>query len=151
MAFKYKQGYYTPKHPEKYIGDVNKIVYRSSYELEVNQFFDNNPRVLKWASEEIAIPYVKPTDGRVHKYYPDYIVCYINKDGEILWELIEVKPLEQTRKSRSRNPKIKLYEDLTYAVNVAKWQQAEAWCRKRTEETGYPYKFRILTQKSIFK
>lgn len=151
MAHKYKQGYYTPKNPQKYLGDVNKIVYRSSYELEVHQFFDNNPRVLKWASEEIAINYIKPTTGRVHKYYPDYLISYVNKDGEIKWELIEVKPTQQTTQSRSRNQRTRLYENIQYTINVAKWEAATRWCETMTHQTGYPYSFRILTERKIFK
>jgi hypothetical protein len=145
MAYNYKQGYYTPKHPEKYIGDVNKIIYRSSYELEVNQFFDNNPRVLKWASEEIAIPYFNPVKHKVANYYPDYYVKYVTKDGEVIEEIVEIKPHQQTRRSASRNSRTKLYEDLTYAVNMAKWEAATAWCEKRG------FKFRVVTERKIFK
>jgi len=145
MAYKYKQGYYTPKHPEKYIGDVNKIIYRSSYELEVNQFFDNNPRVLKWASEEIAIPYFNPVKHKLANYYPDYYVEYVTRDGEIIKEIVEVKPKQQTTRSYSRNTRTKLYEDLTLAVNTAKWMAAQEWCEKRG------LKFRVITERSIFK
>lgn len=145
MAFKYKQGYFQPKHPEKYIGDVTKIVYRSSWELEVHKFFDNNPRILHWGSEEIAIPYYNPVKKRMANYYPDYFCEYITKDGEIIKEIVEVKPLHQTKQSRSRNPRTKLFEDLTMAVNAAKWEAAQQWCSKRG------LVFRILTERSIFK
>lgn len=148
---KFLQGYYTPKNPEKYLGDVSKIVYRSSWELEVHRFLDNNSKVIKWGSEEIAIPYIKPTDGKVHKYFPDYIVCYRNRTGETVWELLEVKPKEQTKKSSSRNPKTRLYENVTYAINMSKWRYAQAWCEEQTQKTGIIHKFRILTQMSIFK
>ena len=87
----------------------------------------------------------------MHKYYPDYLISYVNRQGEVKWDLIEVKPKEQTRKARSRNPRTKLYEDLTYAVNVSKWEQATAWCKKQSEATGLDFQFRILTQQSIFK
>jgi len=33
MAYK---GKYTPKHPEKYIGDVKKIIYRSLWERKIH-------------------------------------------------------------------------------------------------------------------
>lgn len=145
MAFNYKQGYFVPQHPEKYLGDITKIVYRSSWELEVNKFFDMNPRVVKWGSEEIAIPYYNPVKKRPANYFPDYFVEYITKDGEIIKEIVEVKPLEQTRPGRSRNPRTKLMEDLTYAVNMAKWAAAQAWCEARG------LKFRVVSQKSIFK
>jgi hypothetical protein len=144
MTKNFQQGYYQPKNPHKYVGDTSKIRYMSSYELETHAFFDNNDRVLRWASEEIAIPYLKPTDGKLHKYYPDYWVEYVNRNGEIIHEIIEVKPASQTRIPRA-NTKHRLYEQLTFAVNTAKWQAAQAFC----EAKGW--KFRIITEKSIFK
>lgn len=140
----FKQGYYTLKHPEKYIGDASKVVYRSSWELELHSFFDNNSRVLKWASEEIAIQYIKPTDGRIHKYYPDYWVEYVNKEGVVIQEIIECKPLAQTRLPRGK-AKQSLYEQLTLAVNMAKWSAAREWCKQRGMN------FRIVTERSVFK
>ena len=144
MASRFKQGIYVPKNPEKYVGDINKIRYMSSWELQTHSFFDNNTRVLRWASEEIAIPYMKPTDRRVHKYYPDYWVEYVNSNGEIIQEIIEVKPAAQTRAPRT-NSKHRLYEQLTFAVNNAKWEAAMAFCKQRN------IKFRIVTENSIFK
>ncbi len=141
---KYKQGYYTPKHPEKYVGDITKIRYMSSWELQTHQFFDNNSRVLRWASEEIAIPYISALDNKLHKYYPDYWVEYVNQDGEIIHELIEVKPAAQTKPPK-RGGKYQLYEQATYIRNTCKWQAAIAWCEPRN------IKFRILTEGGIFK
>jgi hypothetical protein len=139
----FKQGTYVPKNPEKYMGDVNKIRFMSSWELQTHTFFDNNPNVLRWASEEIAIPYIKPTDGRLHKYYPDYFVEYRNSAGEIIQEIIEVKPAAQVRAPR-KNHKHALYEQLTYAINTAKWTAAARFCAERN------IKFRIITEHSIF-
>lgn len=141
---RFKQGYYTPKHPEKYIGDITKIRYMSSYELSVHEFLDNNPNVIRWGSEIIAIPYLKPTDKRLHKYYPDYYVEYRDKNGSIKREILEVKPLAQTKRPRA-NSKHVLYEELTHAINIAKWQACQAWCTERG------IMFRIITEKSIFK
>lgn len=141
---RFTQGKYTPVNPHKYVGDIEKIRYMSSYELETHKFFDGNERVLRWSSEELAIPYLKPTDNRVHMYYPDYWVEYVNKDGIIMQEVIEVKPASQTKVPR-KNHKHVLYEQLTYAVNVAKWQACQHWCEQRG------IKFRIITENSIFK
>jgi hypothetical protein len=141
----FRQGYFTPKHPEKYIGNVNKIRYMSSWELQTDNFLDGNPNVIRWSSETLIIPYIKPTDGKVHKYLVDYYVEYKNTKGEIIKEALEVKPLQQTRPSRSRNPKTKLYESLQYAVNIAKWEAAQKYCNERG------IKFRVVTEKSIFK
>lgn len=144
---KYKQGYFLPQHPEKYVGDITKIRFMSSWELETHKFLDNNTRVLRWSSETIAIPYIKPTDGRIHKYYPDYWVEYINRDGEILQELLECKPKSQTtrpRKQRSTG-QVSLYESVQYAINQAKWTAAIDWCNKHN------LGFKIITEKSVFR
>lgn len=148
MASKFKQGWYTPKHPEKYVGDISKIRYMSSWELKTHQFLDNNPNILRWSSEEIAIPYMKPTDGKVHRYFPDYWVEYRNRCGETIHEIWEVKPASQTRKPRNtkkKNPKTRLYEDVTYAINIAKWQAAKQFCDQHNVI------FRILTEHDIYR
>jgi hypothetical protein len=141
----FKQGLYQPRHPEKYIGDPTKIRYMSSYELQTHTFFDNNPNVIAWSSETVVIPYIKPTDGKVHRYMVDYYVKYVNTRGEVVEELIEVKPLQQTKRSRSRKAASKLYEDVTYAVNLAKWDAATRFAASRG------WKFRIITERSIFR
>ena len=145
MAKRFKQGWFTPKNPDKYVGEVEKIRYMSSWELNTDNFFDNNPNILRWSSEEIAIPYVKPTDNKVHRYFPNYWIEYKDSKGQIIQEIIEVKPLNQTRRSRSRNPKTKLYEEVAYAINIAKWEACQQFCDK------YGIKFSIWTENQIFK
>lgn len=147
MARKHNQGYFKPKHPEKYKGDVNKIRFMSSWELSFDQFLDNNPNILFWASEEIKIPYIKPTDGKVHYYYPDYWIQYKDKKGNIKQEIIEVKPDKEIRppKATGKNKKTQLYESLTWAINSAKWEAAIQFCNK------YNIHFRLLTEKQLFK
>jgi len=105
----------------------------------------NNPAIKQWGSELFPVPYVKPTTGRVHRYFPDFFVEYEDKDGNRRREMIEVKPAMQTRRTRSRNPKTKLYEDITYAINIAKWQAAKQFCDDND------IKFRILTENEIYK
>ena len=113
---------------------------RSSWELSVCKFFDSHPSVYKWGSEEIKIPYIKPTDNRVHYYFPDFIVVYKDKDGNLIKELVEVKPLkESVLTDKSSN-----YDKLAIAVNHAKWAAAEAFCAQNG------MKFRVLTEQSIF-
>lgn len=141
------RGKYLPKNREKYNGNVDNIIYRSSWEHEFFKFLDNNPNVLRWASEEIAIPYIKPTDGRVHKYYPDFWVQYKNKSGEIITEIVELKPKAQTvqPKTVGKSKKQQLFETITYAINIAKWKAATEFCNK------YGIKFRIVTELKMFK
>ena len=79
----YRQGFYRPKFPEKYKGNVNNIVYRSNYELVAFRFFDHNPNVLEWASEENVIPYQNPLTGRVSRYFVDIYAKMKDKNGRI--------------------------------------------------------------------
>lgn len=146
MVGTFKQGLFNPRNPKKYKGNVSNICFRSSWELEFCKFCDNNINVLEWASEEIAIPYVKPTDNRVHTYYPDFWVKYKDKYGKIIQEVIEIKPMDQVNGPRKniRNHKQRLYEQLTYAVNVAKWKYATKWCSDRG------IKFRLVTEQQLF-
>jgi len=142
MAKKWRQGFYEVRNPDKYVGDLKKVIFRSSWELSMNQFLDNNPNILRWSSEEFYIPYIKPTDGKPHRYFPDYWVEYKNRDGEIVQEVLEVKPSNQVypnQKKRQTN-----YDRVTYAINVSKWKAATEFCNKRG------VKFRILTEKQIF-
>jgi TnsA endonuclease N terminal len=141
---RFKQGPFTPKHPEKYVGDVKKIRFMSSYELQFHEFCDSNPNILRWASEEIAIPYVKPTDGKIHRYYPDYWIEYINKEGKLERKVIEIKPAKQTRRPR-KNSKSALYENIQYAINAAKWEAAVKWCK------AHGMTFEVMTEKQIYK
>ena len=143
----YKQGTYQLRHPDKYVGDVTKVRFMSSWELEFHKFLDNNMNIIEWSSEELKIPYLKPTTGRVHIYLPDYWVKYLDSSGQIIEEIIEVKPEKETRAPRGvgKNKKTQLYEQLTWAVNEAKWKAAALYCKKRG------IKFRVITEKHLFK
>ena len=145
MARSYKQGYYTPKNVVKYVGDINQIIFRSSWEESCCKFFDNNPNILRWSSEPIAIHYTKPTDGRTHRYFPDFWIEFKGKDGVLSQELLEIKPEKETMPSKSRSKQGKLMENMTYAVNISKWSAATLWCQK------HGIKFRLITEKQLFK
>lgn len=146
MRNSWAKGHYTPKYPDKYMGDLSKIVYRSSWELECFRFFDNNMNIIRWGSEPCAIPYMKPTDkNKLHKYYPDFYVEYINKDKEVIKEIIEVKPKKQMSQSTAKSHKTRLTENLTYAINIAKWTAAKKWCEDRN------ITFKILNETQLFK
>ena len=60
------------------------------------QFADLNPNIIQWGSEEIVIPYLKPTDKKIHKYIPDFWIKVKNKHGDVKKFLIEIKPLKET-------------------------------------------------------
>jgi hypothetical protein len=138
---KWKKGLYKPTNPEKYKGDFNNILLRSSWEFSFAKFLDNNPNVLEWASEEFHIPYYNPTLNRNAKYYPDFWVKYQDKNGITNVEVIEIKPFKQTQRPKNTNP----HDRNAWIVNMSKWEAAIKFCKPQG------IKFRVLTEKSIFK
>ena len=77
MSYK---GKFRPKNPKKYKGDPTNIIYRSLLERRFMVYCDDTSAIIKWASEEIIIPYVNPITGRVHRYFPDFYIKYKNKN-----------------------------------------------------------------------
>lgn len=146
MAGKWLQGKFSPKNPKKYKGDPTGIIYRSGWELQFMKLMDEHPDILEWSSEEIVIKYRSPKTGKIHRYFPDFFVKKRTKTGEILTEVIEIKPKSQTippKKTARKKPQKLIQEQLTYAVNRAKWQAAESFCQKNK------YKFTIITEKDL--
>ena len=137
---RYKQGKYKPRFPRKYKGDTRNIIYRSSWEYKFMQWCDNTSSVIEWGSEEIAIPYISPVDGKRHKYYPDFYVKVGNKKY-----MVEVKPTRQTKEPRTQKKITKRYvtEVVTYSVNKAKWKAAEEFCK------DYGWEFMLITEKEL--
>ncbi len=56
------KGRFKPKNPEKYNGNAENIVFRSSWELRCMKYFDDHPGIIWWSSEEMHIPYYSPVD-----------------------------------------------------------------------------------------
>ena len=122
------KGKFRPKNPQKYKGDPNNIVYRSSWEAKVMNYFDQNPDIISWASEELVIPYLSPIDNRWHRYFPDFTLR--TKSGTFV---VEVKPEKQSRppQVKSRKTKQYIHEVMTWGVNQAKWKAAIDYCKDR--------------------
>ena len=135
---------YKPENPRKYKGDYRNIICRSSWERKFCRWCDLNESILEWGSEEFFIPYRSP-DGRVRRYFPDFIMKVKETNGEVKTYVIEVKPLKQTKppKKRKRVTKSYIYECTTYAVNQAKWKAADEWCKDHKIE------FKIITEKEL--
>jgi|TARA_R110000868_G_scaffold155822_6_gene382415 hypothetical protein len=143
MAYKSK---YKPQNPNKYVGKIENIVCRSTWERKMCKYLDLNENVISWASEELAIPYFSLVDDKWHRYYPDFMCKIKNKSGTIDKLIIEVKPEKQTKppkaKKQTRNY---LREMKTFAINTYKWEAAEKFCT----ENGWVFK--ILTEKDLFR
>lgn len=142
MSYK---GSFRPRNPEKYQGNPNNIVYRSLWELKLMRYLDDHSEVISWGSEEIAIPYRSPVDGKIHRYFPDFVVKKKNKDGTTSTIMIEVKPRAQTIEPKVQKKATKKYinEVMTWGVNQAKWKAAENYCQDRM------WKFQLMTEKEL--
>ena len=130
---KYK-GKYTPDNPAKYMGDTTNIIYRSMWERRCMKYFDVNPSVLQWASEEISIPYYDSMSKKVRKYFPDFLIKVKTANGETKTHLIEVKPSKDLRPpvgGRGKKKSTVLYEMKSYRMNRDKFASARKWCDER--------------------
>lgn len=138
----YHKRKYKPAHPEKYAGDPTNIIMRSSWETRFAHWCDHSPSVIKWVSEEIVIPYLCPTDNRVHRYFVDFVIKVQEKSGAVKTYLIEVKPDKQTRPPEAPKRKTQRYinEVMTWGKNEAKWKAAREYARDRGWE------FKVLTE-----
>lgn len=137
-------GKFSPKNPLKYKGDSTNIIFRSSWELKVMKYLDENPNVLWWASEELYIPYKNPFDKKMHRYFPDFIVKTQKKDGSVMTYILEIKPESQTKKpTQKRKTKRFIQESVTYEINLQKWRAADTFCKERG------WQFKVLTEKDL--
>jgi hypothetical protein len=141
MSYK---GWFRPRNPQKYKGDAKNIVYRSTWELRVMKWLDENPSVIWWASEELVIRYRSPVDQRIHRYFPDFILRVKRKAGLEKTLVIEVKPHSQTIKPvQKRKTKKFISEAATYAINQEKWRAADLFCQE------HGWEFLVLTEKDL--
>ena len=138
-------GTFRPRNPQKYVGDHTNIIYRSSWECRLMDWFDRNPNVISWASEEVTVPYKSPVDGKFHRYFPDFVVKIREQSGKTKTMMIEVKPKKQTMEPPVQKRKTKSYinEVVTYGVNQAKWKAANEYCLDRGWE------FKVITEEHL--
>jgi hypothetical protein len=125
------KGIFSPENPQKYKGNPTNIIYRSLWEKKMMIYLDKHPSVIYWQSEELIIPYRSPVDGRVHRYFPDFVVKAKNKKGVIETLVIEIKPKSQMSPPKSKNKKVLTEQTITYMINQAKWEAARKYCADR--------------------
>ena len=147
---RFHQGVFKPKNPQKYLGNPTNIIYRSGWEKYFLQWCDLTPTVVGYGSEELIIPYISPLDGRLHRYYIDFVVLVKQQNGEIKKFAVEIKPFSQTQPPKVSSKRKVLTESLkkkveTYSINQAKWEAAKGFCSKNNMS------FIILTEKELLK
>jgi hypothetical protein len=143
-------GNFLPKNPVKYIGDIAKIIYRSSWERRFCVFCDSSQKIIKWSSEPFAIQYVSPIDNKVHEYFVDFYIKIEQQNGVIEEYLVEIKP--KARLSKPVPPKKNTHKMLlqyneevkTYIVNTSKFAAAKSFAAKRG------CKFLVVTEDFLF-
>lgn len=131
----YKQGIIDPRHCKKYYSQCKSepIIYRSGLELQFINYCENNPKIVKWASEPIKIPYYSRLTKKEANYYPDYVIE--NENGKRC--IIEIKPANQTIKPSDIDS---LWLKENWVRNNDKWIAA----KKYAEDRGM--KFLIVTE-----
>jgi TnsA endonuclease N terminal len=136
---------FIPTNPQKYSGDVNNIIMRSSWETRFANWCDKNPSIIRWSSEETVIPYICPTDNKMHRYFIDFKIRVQQKDGSVRVYLIEIKPIKQTIPPEfpGRRTKKYLVESYGFLKNQAKWKAAEQYAKDRG------WQFKIVTEKEL--
>jgi hypothetical protein len=153
---KYKQDLFHPKNPHKYIGSVDRIIFRSSWESVFMTWCDMQPSITKWNSEGVMVPYYSPIDKKQHRYYVDFWIL-IEANGQKKQYLIEIKPVAQTklpdqklvakvREGSATAAQIKRYNQQlrTYIVNNAKFAAASQYAAKLGME------FKVCSESFLF-
>lgn len=137
---RFQKSIFTPQHPEKYIGKHLPIM-RSSWETSFAIFCDHHNAITEWASEPFAIKYHDPLTNKLKSYFPDFLIMYVDQTGTKKCELIEIKPIKQTGRKKSKS----LIDTAQTVRNHAKWAAAQQYCSMNGIQ------FRILTENEIFK
>jgi len=136
---RFSQAIYEVANSDKYIG-TKAPYYRSSWERKFMEFCDSHPSIIKWASENVKIPYRNPVTGKYANYVPDFMIQYVDKTGTEHVELIEIKPANQTTLENAKGK----HQALSVAVNAAKWQSAQEWCQRKG------IRFKVINEDQIF-
>ena len=105
------------------------------------RMLDNNPAILKWASESIHINYKNPFTNKQTIYVPDFFVLYQDANNKQHAELWEIKPTKETTMEAAKTVRDKA----AVALNMCKWQAAQAWCKSQG------LAFRVVNETDIFK
>ena len=91
-----KQGWYKLLNPDKFIKQLDEYMksykdgcvnFKSSLEYKAIRYCDFNKHITKWSLEPFAVKYLKPTDGKVHRYFIDFFIEFSSGDKFI----VEVK------------------------------------------------------------
>lgn len=164
---KTKQGYYRVANKDKYIGDPELVIYRSSWEYAFCKYCDMSPSVKRWSSEPIQIPYYdrvskleecaklgldpnNPSNWEVKNYNTDFWYEMDKGDGESEKIFVEIKPAYKLKKPIPPQEDSPLKTQRTfnkaakeYLINEAKFAALKAWAEKNGS------KFYVFTEHTL--
>jgi glutaredoxin len=146
----YKNGLFEPRNPDKYVGDIHNIIYRSSWEYRFCKYCDNTESIIKWSSEPIGIDYYNPLDKKEHVYHVDFYMKVVKEDNTEQDWIIEIKPENQTKKpvyvGSITEPKLKSYNRNMgiWITNQSKFKAAKIWAEKRD------FRFGVIDENFLF-
>lgn len=164
---KTKQGYYKAKNKDKYIGDPELIVYRSSWEYGFCKWCDMSPSVKRWSSEPVSIPYydrvskleecaklgLDPNDPRnweVKNYNTDFWFELDRGDDKTEKIFVEIKPSYKLKKPLPPSREAPLAEQKKfnnaakeYLINEAKFAAMKEWANRNN------CKFYVFTEETL--
>lgn len=138
------------KNPHKYKGS-RPITTRSSWETSfIIKYLDINENIVEWGSESVIVSYIKPTDGKPHRYFLDFNFKAKTMSGSLKEFWIEIKPYNQTIQPKEPKRKTKGYFEQvkTYLVNQAKWQTTKNLVESKRKE-GRDIEFVVLTENEL--
>ncbi len=152
------QGYYNVKNREKYVGDPNLVIYRSSYEFAFMKWCDATQSILQWSSEPMKVPYYdriskldeckklgldpnNPRNWVTKNYNVDFWVRIKKPDDVIEKWFIEIKPKCKLQKpvppDKGATTKIiKRFNILAkeYIINEAKFAAISTWAERNNSK-----------------
>lgn len=148
------KGWYQLLNPNKFIKPIDEYMqsykdghvnFKSRLELKAIKYADFNKHIISWSIEPFNIKYVKPTDGKIHRYFIDLFLEFSSGDKFI----VEIKPKSETlppKKPTKNTQKASMNYQLalqTYSINQAKWKAAEEFAALNK------MKFIILTDEEL--
>jgi hypothetical protein len=122
-----------------------ELNYKSSLEYKAIKYADYNKHVIKFSLEPFAIKYIKPTDGKYHRYYIDLFLEFSSGDKLIVEIKSKSETLPPKKPKKTTNKSTRNYQKalMTYSINMAKWTAAREFAEKNK------IKFVILTEDQL--
>lgn len=134
------------RNPDKLINGV--CVIRSKLEEKFALWCDRCTNVIAWSSESMYVTYYDPLSRRTRRYYPDFCVTVIDKNGDKRDYLVEIKMARETKVpklSMGKHPNKYRKEKALFEKNMAKWNAAAHYCRQNGAE------FKLVTENMLDK